>query len=203
MSEIKFFNLPETCNDLKNKNFNTYMEYCRQGYATNDDKWRDLVFLFLFKFYNNHVGVKKYFSDKSESYFVFECKRMDERPSTISKYVYRKPTSSAKEKEDKGGLYRFLINKYAANKNFGGMIGFVIKGENKKVIAKIKKRILELTITEQNINFGQLINKATLNKTIIDNENTFLSDHVRLDKDTNKIIHPILIYHIFFDMTDC
>lgn len=134
-----------------------------------------------------------------EGAFYFECKRMDETKTMTTEYVYRPATERTKAD---GGLYRFLINKYAdANKDFGGMIGFVIKGAVKNVIDNVKDKISDLKITENKIKFGQSTNPKLLEQTISGNKNTFLSQHVRCDKTVNKIISPVLIYHIFFDFT--
>lgn len=133
------------------------------------------------------------------SYFVFECKLMDETATRTKEYTYN-PTTKSKKAD--GGLYRFLINKYAANKEFGGMIGFVVKGKINNVIINVKNKISELKITENSLEFGQLTEPEILNKTIAGNRETFLSEHIRWDKDTNKIISPVLIYHIFFDMAN-
>jgi hypothetical protein len=134
--------------------------------------------------------------NKGKSYFVFECKIMNETKEAITEYVYRKPTPS---KKTNGGLYRFLTSKYASGKDFGGMIGFVLKGRAAEVINKLKKRIFELRITEDNITFGELTDKKLLEKKIKENKHTFLSKHTRINKDTNEITTPILIYHILFD----
>lgn len=247
---INFFIIPKLDTDFENQLFDIQGRFVQTGYSSNDNIWKDLVFKYLFKFYNENAKHKEYFSNKSEmeikkyirdwlkndiefcnvliinlesksentnqegyddikfqsslwnigrSFFVFECKLMDETVTKVKEYTYHPATQS---KEEDGGLYRFLINKYAANKEFGGMIGFVVKGKINNVIINVKNKISELKITENSLEFGQLTEPEILNKTIAGNRDTFLSEHIRCDKDTNKIISPVLIYHIFFDMAN-
>lgn len=248
-NSISFFNIPKT--DILSEKIYKVQDYFEQiGLSRDEEKWKFLVFKFLFKFYNENAYHKHYFSNKSEmeikeyirnwlnsdiefrsaliinlelksegtdqegyddikfqsnlwnvgrSFFVFECKLMDESETKTKEYTYRSATQS---KEADGGLYRFLINKYAANKEFGGMIGFVVKGKINNVIRNVKNRISELKITENSLEFGQLTEPEILNKTIAGNRETFLSEHIRWDKDTNNMISPVLIYHIFFDMAN-
>lgn len=133
-----------------------------------------------------------------QKYFVFECKLMNEKNARTDDYVYR----PAKDYKKRGGLYRFLTNKYAANLNFGGMLGYVNGGSTVKIINNVKTAIAQLAITENKLTFGQLTKADYLNQRIAENENTFLSEHVRLNKDTNEIITNIRIYHLFIEIFD-
>ncbi|MBW1649446.1 MAG: hypothetical protein JRJ44_01975 [Deltaproteobacteria bacterium] len=248
MPDTQFFNSSKS-DKLPTKLLKITEQFCKTGLATDDEKWKNLVFHFLSKFYNQHIDKKIIFLNKSEkditkyirdwlrkdrrfcgsfivncesltkdtdqegyndiifestlwntgrSYFIFECKIIDETKAKITEYVYRQPTPS---KKADGGLYRFLTSKYASGKDFGGMIGFVLQGRAAEVINKLKKRISELSITEHNITFGELTDKKFLEKKIEENKNSFLSKHTRINKDTNKIVSPILIYNILFDFT--
>ncbi len=113
--------------------------------------------------------------------------------------VYRKEN---KHKNADGGVYRFLIAKYAPSQSFGGMIGFVQKGKIQRVLENIKDSIRQLKLRNcENEKFGQLLESDLLLQTIGNNENTFYSSHSRWDKSINKMLSPIQIYHIFFDFT--
>ena len=141
------------------------------------------------------------------NYFVFECKCLG-KSNQINRYIYCKETNKKGEKYDDGGLYRFVINKYATyqefnglNQKFGGLIGFVQKGNIEKIIDKIKDKIKLFQLTN-NDNAGELIDKDLLDKLVYKRKNTFNSNHTRCqNKNSNELIKPIHIYHIFFDFT--
>ena len=136
---------------------------------------------------------------RGKKYFAFECKQLDESKTKTNEYVYRKEN---KHKAADGGLYRFLIAKYAPTQDFGGMIGFVQKGTIQRIIRNIKSSIRQLELkNDENESFGKLIEPDLLEQTINNNRNTFYSNHSRWDKTNLKMLPPIQIYHIFFDFT--
>lgn len=247
---VEFFRIPETDEFYRNQVEQFQSSCVKTGLSTNDEFWRNLIFGFLFKYYNSHTSKKKEFSSKKEDdikkciydwlnqdlefcgstlivnletrtegtqlgyedmkfqtpfwgnekkHFIFECKPLDNSTAKIKEYVYRPKTMT---KTADGGLYRFLINKYATDQNFGGMIGFIQQGNIEVIIKNIKSAIRNLKLTDKNgQGFGQILNPDLLDQTIYDNKNTFHSNHVRCDKDTNTIISSIHIYHILFDFT--
>ncbi len=247
---VEFFKIPETDETYRNQIVPIQQAYVKTGVSTNNNFWKNLIFGYLFKFYNSHTSKKKELSSKKEDdikkciydwliqdlefcgilvvnletrtegiqlgyddikfqtpfwrnqkiYFSFECKILDSSTTKINDYVYRKET---KTKVADGGLFRFLINKYATDKDFGGMIGFIQQGNIQAIMKNLKNAIQNLNLKNKNgQNFGQLINPDLLNQTIYHNKNTFNSNHVRCDKDTDKIISSIHIYHILFDFTN-
>lgn len=246
---VEFFKIPKTDEIYRKQIEQTQHSYVKSRLSSNDKFWKNLIFGFLFKFYNSHTSKKKEFSSKKEDdikkciydwlnqdlefcgvlvvnletrtegtqlgyedikfqttlwgngrkHFAFECKMLNSSTAKIKEYVYRQETET---KVADGGLYRFLINKYATDKDFGGMIGFVQQGNIEVIIKDIKNAIRNLKLTDnKGQGFGQIINPDLLNQTIYDNKNTFNSNHVRCDKDTNTIISSIHIYHILFDFT--
>ena len=107
-----------------------------------------------------------------DKYFTFECKNLDTTStssitSSINEYVYNK------SKPD-GGVYRYIIGKYAKNLNFGGMIGFIIKGETDKIIKQIIEKLRQVS----NNNVGKLTGKSIICNSIENNKNTFDSIHL-------------------------
>ena len=140
--------------------------------------------------YNDLKFTRSFWKSK---YFVIECKLLDESEILIKEYIYN-------SSKDDGGLYRFLINKYASNLDFGGMLGYVKKGNITSIIERIKR---ELSIFEHQsligIKFGNLIERQLLNERILGKEYTFQSKHTRFDIDTQKLISHIQIFHIFLD----
>lgn len=228
--------------------------YKGTGLADKDDFWLEMIFKYLFQFYNCNTD-KKY-SSKSENeikksmqdwfceneeflshftlnfeprsqeteqegyddikfqsqfwgggrkYFVIECKNLSEAKRSMDEYIFL--TKSKKKganviKYDDGGLYRFLINKYAANQKYGGIIGFVRKGNIRMIIETLKNNIRNFQLTSCNgKRYGQLINSELLKQTIFENPDTFQSNHVRWDIAKDIIIPAIHIYHILFDFT--
>lgn len=151
------------------------------------------------------IKFQSQFWGRGRKYFVIECKILNESKVSTDKYLFREESKTVKGKISRyndGGLYRFLINKYAANQEFGGMIGFVQKGNIERIMARLKEAIKNLELTsDSGKEYGKITGDGLLNQTVISQKNTFQSQHVRWDKDTDSIISPIHIYHIFFDFT--
>lgn len=140
---------------------------------------------------------------KGKKYFVIECKILNGSNKTIDRYIFCQESKKVNGKNvryDDGGLYRFLINKYAAHQEYAGMLGFVQKGDMAFILAGLRKKISGLELrTGSGKRYGQLIDKSLINEGINDKKNTFQSKHVRLDKDTDTIVKPVHVFHIFFD----
>lgn len=135
-----------------------------------------------------------------KNYFVFECKCLDTQAISIKEYIYNPNKYKNKIKFEDGGVYRFITNKYASYKEFGGMIGFIQKGSIKDLINKIISELKTISLeTEQKEAYGNLIELTE--KSIENNDNTFDSKHIRYCKDAKRIIDPIKIHHIFFDFS--
>lgn len=137
-----------------------------------------------------------------QKYFIIECKNLSEAKRSIDEYIFRSKSKKSSIKYNDGGLYRFVINKYAAGQQYGGMIGFVQKGNTRAIIENLKKGIRKFQlISSSGKIYGKLINTNLLEQTISGNANTFQSNHVRWDKESDTILSPIHIYHILFDFT--
>lgn len=137
-----------------------------------------------------------------ENYYAIECKLMDETETQLKEYIYNPTKKKKGEPYPDGGVYRFLINKYAQNLTYGGMLGYVQKGDVQQIITTIKQRLTELEITlESGKKFGQLTDKKLLDEKIQDKDYTFQSKHVRCNLNSNQIIAPIHLHHILFDFT--
>jgi len=135
-------------------------------------------------------------------FFVIECKNLNLKQQSIKEYIFLTKTKKKGIKYEDGGLYRFITNKYAANQDYGGMIGFVQEGNIQCIKETLKSKIRNLQLTTHSgMKYGQLINSPLLGKAITGNRNTFQSDHVRWDKTTDTIKPAIHMYHILFDFT--
>lgn len=134
-------------------------------------------------------------SDWLNQYFVLECKPINATKSKMDAYIHK----TTKSQGEDGGLYRFLINKYATDKPFGGMLGYIISNKPEEVITNLKKRIQSFQITSGSLNFGNLQNSELLEAPIVNFKYSFQSNHIRLRE--NQIISPIHIFHLFFDFT--
>ncbi len=126
-------------------------------------------------------------------YFVFEAKNLGDiksrnNSSLVNEYVYVK----TKDRED-GGMYRFMIKKYANEVNFGGMLGFVVGKYNGNIISNLTNKIRE--VYESNVT-GELVNNKIIFNSINNNTNTFTSNHLR--NQDSKEFH---LYHIIMDFT--
>ena len=121
--------------------------------------------------------------------FHFECKNLDGSQDLTDKYVccntYKKDSSGQNIFD--GGVLRYFNGKYAQNLSFGGMIGFVLSGDNIKssLVTKLKDN---LHTTPE----GDLINIT--DNSMEGNNFTFDSVHKRLDKE-------FTIHHLLFDFS--
>lgn len=118
-----------------------------------------------------------------KSYFPFECKNLG-TSTLLNEYVF----VDTKSKTD-GGMYRYFIDKYAVNQQFGGMIGFVIHKTKNPVIEQLIEKI---KIVYSDKETGKLCSEKIIKKSIFDNENTFDSNHQREHDE-------IVIHHIVMD----
>ncbi|EXG77850.1 hypothetical protein XylorDRAFT_0199 [Xylanibacter oryzae DSM 17970] len=133
-------------------------------------------------------------SDWLNEYFVLECKPINTTKSKIDAYIHKKIKSG-----DDGGIYRFLINKYATNKSFGGMLGYIISDKPEDVLTKLKVNISSLKISTSNLIFGTLEDEQLLEQPISQFKYSFQSKHTRIYQ--NHLITPIHIFHLFMDFT--
>lgn len=132
------------------------------------------------------------FWDNNKKYFAFECKNLDNPMDTcVSGYVYK----SSKDKDD-GGVFRFIIKKYAPDLDFGGMIGFLIYGKLENAIDKILEKLENLDLTDKHI--GKIMSPGIVKNSIAGNKNTFQSNHICYNS-TTKQYSSILLYHIIID----
>jgi hypothetical protein len=134
-------------------------------------------------------------SDWMNQYFVLECKPVNTTKSRVDAYIHK---TTQIQNED-GGLYRFLINKYATDKFFGGMLGYIISDTPDEVINSLKKKIQSFQITKGELCFGNIQNVQLLEMPVNNFTYSFQSNHVRIRD--NQVIEPIHIFHLFFDFT--
>ena len=128
-----------------------------------------------------------YWSNKD---FYFECKNLDGDKDLTDKYViyntYKKDTLGKNIFD--GGVLRYFNGKYAQKVNFGGMIGFILKGDLRTIKNDIINRL--------NVKFhtspeGDLL--KILDKSILDNDFTFNSHHSRFGSE-------FTLHHLLFKL---
>ncbi len=165
-----------------NKTFNRYEFILNLEPSTecNKDGFYDLKF--------EHSQWRK-------KHFSFEAKNLGKTKSmkfseSIKEYVYVK----TKDRED-GGMYRFMIGKYACDINFGGMIGFVVGETKKNVIENLTEKIKFVYKNEES---GKLTNDKIILSSIKDNENTFDTFHIRKNYKTEQK-EKFCLHHIIMD----
>lgn len=122
-------------------------------------------------------------------YFPFECKNLDRHQASINEYVYNKAKND-------GGVYRYLTGKYASNLDFGGMIGFILEGNESEIILNIINKIV---ITFQDQEIEKLTINGIARNSIAGNHNTFNSVHLRQQNDKKR--QAFILHHIIFDMS--
>lgn len=193
-------NLTATCrNALKQKKEEEITDYVRRKLQNNED-----FALEGFKVNSevrNQDKVVGYYDLKFENgdwlnqYFVLECKPINTTKSKIDAYIHK----SIKSQDEDGGLYRFLINKYATDKPFGGMLGYITSGDPQKTVSSLKTKIRTFQITQGDLCFGNLQNSELLDMSIANFNYSFQSNHTRIYE--GQVITPIHIFHLFFDLT--
>ena len=189
-----------TCrNALKQKKEEEITDYVRRKLQDNEDfvldgfkvnteaRNQDKV--------TGYYDLKFEHSDWLNQYFVLECKPIDTKKSKVDAYIHK----TIKSQGEDGGLYRFLINKYATNKPFGGMLGYIVSGNPKTVMDSLKKKIKTLQIVQGNFCFGNLQNSELLDNYVANFDYSFQSNHTRIYG--GQIITPIHIFHLFYDLT--
>jgi len=143
------------------------------GEATNDEEVEG--------YYDILINTPNWNSDG----FCFECKNLDNRQDSVNKYIVYNQGHSKYD----GGVYRYFNGKYAQNVNFGGMIGFVIKGEVLNIRDKILKKLKEkFDITPE----GDLLTIKP--NSIAENDFTFDSYHKRSGSE-------FVIHHLLFNFS--
>ncbi len=123
--------------------------------------------------------------------FHFECKNLDGSKDLISKYVYYNTYKKDPNNEYvfDGGVFRYFNRKYAQKLNFGGMIGFVLKGDIPNAKYKIITKLNEKFNTTPN---GDLL--RVIDNSLEQNNFTFDSYHSRLSSE-------FVIHHLLFDFS--
>lgn len=133
---------------------------------------------------------------ENDIYFAVENKILQNNNTSIKEYTYypekSKGTGENKKYYDDGGMFRFLSNKYAENQPFGGMLAFIKDKDVSKINTNLKNKISELKISDNIGFYGQLINDNSINTTIHNFDNSFITKHIRKDGTS------IDLYHIFF-----
>lgn len=171
-------------------------------YLLKDDDFNVMGFIVNSESENNNKRLGFYdlkieHSGWRNNYLAFECKLMDETSDRIGKYIHTPPYAS---RDEDGGLYRFLINKYASDKTVGGMLGYVIDGDINTVISHTKKKLLDFSKKEGEISFGEVSNPNLLNSKSFDSPNSFISEHTKYDSIKRELCDmKIMIHHIFLD----
>jgi hypothetical protein len=189
-----------TCKSaLKQKKEEEITDYVRRELQKNED-----FVLEGFKINSearNQDVVVGYYDLKFENgnwlnqYLVLECKPINMTKSKVDAYIHK----NIKSQDEDGGLYRFLINKYATDKPFGGMLGYIISGDPQQVIERLKSKIRTFQITQKGLSFGNLQNGELLDTPIANFNYSFQSDHTRISK--GQLIDSVHIFHLFFDLT--
>jgi hypothetical protein len=128
-------------------------------------------------------------SQWKHKYFSFECKNLDRTAAAINEYVYN-------EAKNDGGVYRYFTGKYASELDFGGMIGFILEGNENEIISKI---IDKICITFRDNEIGKLALNGIIKSSIEGNRNTFDSIHLRQQREF-RTGQTFKLHHIIFDM---
>lgn len=136
---------------------------------------------------------------ENDIYYAIENKILDGSSTSIKEYTYSPNKSKGKGENktyyDDGGMYRFLSNKYAENMSYGGMLAFIKKDNVAEILDKVKEKIRELDIPNNNKYYGKLLNSHTLNIKIQGFEYSFITNHTRKNKTNIELRHLCFVFN--------
>ncbi len=188
---------------LKNQNERCIKEFIRRKLETNENFGQSHFLIVELEPQNSHPNLLGFYDIKIRSslwnnYFAFECKCLTATSKSISEYVYNAKKEKNKQAYPDGGVYRFLINKYAKDKSFGGMIGFIQSGNTCSITKSIIDRLVDIKLPCGDIYYGELIDNVHQNSELT---HYFKSVHTRYDIYEKKTCLPIDIHHFLYDFT--
>ncbi len=136
---------------------------------------------------------------ENDPHFAVENKILENTETSFKNYIYY-PNKSKGKKENRtffndGGMYRFLSNKYAQNQMFGGMIAFIKKDEVKDIKINLLNKIKNLKIPDKDSFYGELLNYNLLDFRIHKFDNSFQSNHNRIDGTEIHLIHLLFRFY--------
>ncbi len=130
---------------------------------------------------------------ENDPHFAVENKLLKNTETSFKEYTYfpNKPKGTKENRTyfDDGGMFRFLSNKYAKEQDFGGMIGFIKKGNIEEIQKNLKNKIIDLKIPNKNNFYGELIDDNLLKMKIQNFDNSLQTNHIRKDGTKIHILH--------------
>lgn len=129
-----------------------------------------------------------------QKHFAVENKVLENEAESYKEYIY-KPIGESQRKYDNGGMFRFLSNKYAKDQAYGGMIAFIKREDVNNIITNLKNKIKELKIPCSGNFYGELLNRNLLDFKIQDFDNSFQSNHKRIDGSEIHLIHLLFQFN--------
>ena len=155
----------------------------------------------------DNMDIEGYYDLKFESplwndgqtHFSIENKLLINTETSFKEYIYypnkTKWQGEKKIKFDDGGMFRFLSNKYADKQPYGGMLAFVKQNNINEINDKLKDKIINLRILDNNKLYGQLINENLLDAKIQGFENSFQTNHIRRDGTNIHLFHLLFRFN--------
>ncbi len=167
--------------------FRDNQKFCNEGFVFNDEASAEGSREGYYDFKIEHS-----YWNFTKSYFPFECKNLG-TSTLLNEYVF----VQNKNRID-GGIYRYFIDKYAVDQNFGGMIGFVIHKTDKSIIEQLIKKIKNV-YNETEI--GKLTDQGVIENSVFQSPNIFDSIHLRTNNKSKKL-ETIIIHHVIMDFVN-
>ncbi len=135
---------------------------------------------------------------ENDPHFAVENKLLKNTETSYKEYIYNPNKVKGKKENrryfDDGGMFRFLSNKYAKEQDFGGMIGFVKKGNIEEIEKNLKTKIQDFKIPDKDNFYGELIDKNLLDMKIQKFDNSFQTNHIRKDGTKIHILHLLFSF---------
>jgi hypothetical protein len=136
---------------------------------------------------------------ENDPHFAVENKILENTKTSFKNYIYYPNKAKGKKDNrtyfDDGGMYRFLSNKYAKDQTYGGMIAFIKKEDVSNIKTNLIEKIKDLKIPNNDNFYGELLNHNLLDFKIQNFDNSFQSNHKRIDGTEIHLIHLLFRFN--------
>ncbi len=202
---IEYYNSLDNKTDFKNMSENQITEKI-YFHLNNKKKFRRQVVVNSQPRTDN-TQVEGYYDLKFQSnywrendiHYAIENKILNHTDTSIKEYTYSPNKTKGKGENkifyDDGGMFRFLSNKYADGIPYGGMIAFVKDNDINNITDKLKDKIQELKIPDNNGYYGELHSPNSFDVKVLGFDYSFITKHTRKDNTDIELCHLFLVFH--------
>jgi hypothetical protein len=136
---------------------------------------------------------------ENDPHFAVENKILENTETSFKNYIYYPNKVNGKKENimyfNDGGMYRFLSNKYVQGQSFGGMIAFIKKDDVSNIKTNLIEKIKNFKIPNKENFYGEILNRYLLDFKIQNFDNSFQSNHKRIDGTEIHLIHLLFRFN--------